>query len=85
MKLLPPMLSIIVLIYLIGWAVHLVHFHAKFEECHATFVNASPSDQWVYRRASAFAHEDSARAPFWPLITHRWNVDYVEEARRLDR
>lgn len=79
------MFSGVVLLWLIGWAIHLSHFHYKFKQCSAGFTAAAKSnnraEQWVYLRASRLAHEDTIMAPLWPLVVNRWNVDYVAEAR----
>ena len=78
-------LSTLALLYLIGWAAHLHHFHAKFKRCNALESLATNyAERMVYRQATWAAHIDTASAPLWPTVVHRWNVDYVAEARQLE-
>lgn len=73
----------IVLLYLIGWAIHLFHFHSKFKQCNAEFTQSSNyAERRVYLRACRLAHEDTTMAPLWPVVVSRWNADYVTEARQ---
>lgn len=82
-------LSGVVILYLVGWAVHLRHFHSKFKQCNSGWEAANASgdyaERWVFYRATCLAHNDTAMAPFWPLVGSRWNTDYVAEARRLEQ
>lgn len=73
----------VVLLYLVGWAMHLFHFHSKFKQCGAGFTAAvNYAEKEIYLRACRLAHQDTGMAMFWPLVVRRWNTDYVVEARQ---
>lgn len=73
--------------YIVVWMVFLAHFNAGFNRCVKLWSEAHARGDYaaarVYMDAEMLAHEDTSMAMVWPLVMHRWDTNYVAEARKV--